>query len=70
MLAGDYVLPLGVNKALNEHDPVAYLTGHMRNLHKGEIAAYQIVAVPVFDNTHRILLRRIVRFMARLSESL
>jgi len=67
MLAGDYVLPLGVNKALNEHDPVAYLTGHMRNLQKGEIAAYQIVAVPVFDNTHRILLRRIRRFRDRIA---
>jgi hypothetical protein len=68
MLAGDYVLPLGVNKALNEHDPVAYLTGHMRNLHKGEIAAYQIVAVPVFDNKHRILLRRIRRFITRIAQ--
>ena len=67
MLAGDYVLPLGVNKALNEHDPVAYLTGHMRNLQKDEIAAYQIVAVPVFDNTHRILLRRIERFRTRIA---
>lgn len=68
MFAGDYVLPLGVNKALNEHDPVAYLTGHMRNLQKGEIAAYQIVAVPVFDNTHRILLRRIRRFITRIAQ--
>lgn len=68
MLAGDYVLPLGVNKALNEHDPVAYLTGHMRNLHKGEIAAYQIVAVPVFNNTHRMLLRRIRRFITRIAQ--
>ena len=66
-LVGDYVLPLGVNKALDEHDPVAYLTGHMRNLQYNEICAYQIVAVPVFTNTHRILLRRVGRFMNRIA---
>lgn len=51
-LASDFALPLSINKALDEHDPIAYLTGHMRNLLPAELIALQIVAVPVFENTH------------------
>lgn len=58
-LSGDFVLPLASQKALEEHDPVAYLTGHMRNLLPDELVAVQIVAVPVFDNTHPNELRHI-----------
>jgi hypothetical protein len=57
-LGDDYVLPLGVNKALDEHDPTAYLTGHMRSLAPGELVAYQIVALPVYNYTHPNELRR------------
>jgi hypothetical protein len=58
-LVGDFVLPLTSQKALDEHDPVAYLTGHMRNLLPDELVAFQIVAVPVLDNTHPNELRHI-----------
>lgn len=58
-LSGDFILPLNDNKAIAEHDPIAYLTGHMRGLAPGDIVAYQIVAVPVFTNTHPNELRRI-----------
>jgi len=57
-LGDDYVLPLGVNKALDEHDPTAYLTGHMRSLAPGELVAYQIVALPIYNYTHPNELRR------------
>lgn len=51
-LDGDFVLPLADHKTLDEHDPIAYLTGHMRSLLPDELVAFQIVAVPVFNNTH------------------
>lgn len=58
-LANDFVLPLGDHKALEEHDPIAYLTGHMRNLPTNALVSFQIVAVPVFNNTHPNELRHI-----------
>lgn len=58
-LMSDFVLPLEDHKALEEHDPIAYLTGHMRNLLPDEVVAFQIVAVPVFKNTHPNELRHI-----------
>jgi hypothetical protein len=58
-LTGDFVLPLADHKTLEEHDPIAYLTGHMRSLLPDELVAFQIVAVPVFDNTHPNELRHI-----------
>ena len=58
-LSGDFVLPLADHKTLEEHDPIAYLTGHMRSLLHDELIAFQVVAVPVFDNTHPNELRHI-----------
>lgn len=66
-LSGDFVLPLASQKALEEHDPVAYLTGHMRNLLPDELMAVQIVAVPVFDNTHPNELRHIRHTQHRIA---
>lgn len=66
-LSGDFVLPLANQKALEEHDPVAYLTGHMRNLLPDELVAVQIVAVPVFDNTHPNELRHIQHTQHRIA---
>lgn len=58
-LHGDFVLPLADHKTLEEHDPIAYLTGHMRSLLPDELVAFQVVAVPVFNNTHPNELRHI-----------
>lgn len=58
-LSGDFVLPLADHKTLEEHDPIAYLTGHMRSLLPDELVAFQVVAVPVFNNTHPNELRHI-----------
>ncbi len=51
-LANDYILSLGTQKVLDEHDPIAYLTGHMRNVPKDALVSFQIVSVPLFNNTH------------------
>lgn len=66
-LGGDYVLPLGLNKALDEHDPIAYLTGHMRSLAPDELVAYQIVALPVYSDTHPNELRRMRNVRHRIA---
>lgn len=66
-LSSDFVLPLASQKALEEHDPAAYLTGHMRNLLPDELVAVQIVAVPVLDNTHPNELRHIRHTQHRIA---
>jgi hypothetical protein len=66
-LGNDFVLPLDTNKVLEEHDPIAYLTGHMRNLAVDELVAVQIVTVPVFSNTHEDVLRRVNEFANRIA---
>ncbi|RYX78650.1 type IV secretory system conjugative DNA transfer family protein [bacterium] len=66
-LAEDFVVPLADNKALEEHDPIAYLTGHMRNLLPDELIAVQIVTVPVFINTHPNEMRHIRDVRSRIA---
>lgn len=68
-LSGDFVLPLADHKTLEEHDPIAYLTGHMRSLLPDELVAFQVVAVPVFNNTHPNELRHIRNTQHRISLS-
>ena len=58
-LSNDFTLPLADHKTLEEHDPIAYLTGHMRSLLLDELVAFQVVAVPVFNDTHPNELRHI-----------
>jgi len=58
-LASDFMLELNNNKTLGEHDPIAYLTGYMRNLLPGELVSFQIVIVPILKNTHPNELRHI-----------
>lgn len=66
-LNGDFVIPLKSHKALDEHDPMAYLTGHMTKLLPDELVAYQIVAVPVLRGTHHRAVRRQRRIEARIA---
>ena len=58
-LTSDFVLPLNNNQTLSEHDPIAYLTGYMRNLLPDELVSFQIILVPVLKNTHPNELRHI-----------
>ena len=46
-LAKHYAYPLAKQDLLNEHDPVAYITGMMTKLKPGELIALQIVVSPV-----------------------
>ena len=68
-LTGDFVLPLQDHKVLEEHDFMAYLTGHMTKLVPGELVAYQIVAMSVYKNTHRVALRQIHRIQSRIARN-
>ena len=67
-LIGDFVLPLADHKTLSEHDPIAYLTGHMRNLLADELVALQVVAVPVLTNTHPNELRHVRDITRRIAQ--
>ncbi|HET8671428.1 MAG TPA: hypothetical protein VFM05_12615, partial [Candidatus Saccharimonadales bacterium] len=66
-LNGDFILPLKDHKTLEEHDPFTYLTGHMTKLTSGELVAFQIVAMPVFNNTHRRITRRQRKIEGRIA---
>lgn len=68
-LAADFVLPLADHKTLEEHDPIAYLTGHMRSLEQDELVAIQIVTVPVFSDTHPNELRHVRDTQGRIALS-
>ncbi|HET8671479.1 MAG TPA: DUF87 domain-containing protein, partial [Candidatus Saccharimonadales bacterium] len=66
-LGSDFILPLKDHKALEEHDLIAYLSGHMTKLASDELAAFQIVAVPVLRSTHHRVTRRQQHIEGRLA---
>lgn len=69
-LSHDFVLPLKDNKTLNEHDPIAYLTGNMTKLKSNEIMVFQIVASPVTSSSHREEIGHINKISKLIHESL
>ncbi len=46
VLSDDFVLPLENQKILGKHDSIAFLTGNMTKLEKGELLSFQIVTSP------------------------
>ncbi len=66
-LHNDFALSLQDLKTLNEHDPIAYLTGHMTKLGPDELIAFQIVVTPVFDVTHPRVVRRLKKLQHRIA---
>lgn len=66
-LNADFILPLKDHKALEEHDLMAFLSGHMTKLLPDELVAYQITSVPVYANTHHRVVRRRRQIEARLA---
>jgi hypothetical protein len=66
-LTADFVLPLNDNKVLSEHDPIAYLTGYMRNLLPEELVSFQVVVTPIFLSTHPNELRHINDIRSRIA---
>ncbi|MEO6761570.1 MAG: DUF87 domain-containing protein [Candidatus Saccharimonadales bacterium] len=57
-LSEDFCLPLKDHTALEEHDPMAFITGHMTSLGPTELIAVQQVITPVRRSTHRRVLHR------------
>lgn len=51
-LSSHFALPLNKQKALDEHDPIAYITGHMTGLSKDDLVAFQVITTPVLSSTH------------------
>ncbi len=69
-LSADFVLPLQDQKALSEHDPMSYLTGHMTKLALNELVAFQLVVTPVLPSLHRGVMRRISEVRQTISRGL
>ncbi len=59
-LAKHYAYPLAKQDLLNEHDPVAYITGMMTKLKPDELIALQIVVSPVKPKEVAILSQKIL----------
>ena len=58
-LNNDFVLPLKDHKTLEEHDLMAYLTGHMTKLAVDGLIGFQIVVTPLSGRTHHRVMRHI-----------
>lgn len=65
-LASDFVLPLQKHKTLEEHDPIAYLTGNMTKLNSDELIAFQAVVTPLSKYSHGSTLRHIGSIQQRI----
>lgn len=51
-LAKSYMYSLQEQSSLSQYDPIAYVTGHMTKLQKGEIIAVQFILTPVTSDSH------------------
>lgn len=65
-LLGDFVLPLQKYKTLNEHDPIAYLTGNMTKLKSDELIVFQAIVTPLTKSSHGSILRHVGKFEQRI----
>ncbi len=65
-LASDFVLPLQKHKTLDEHDPIAYLTGNMTKLNSDELIAFQAVVTPITKYSHNSALRHMSSIQQRI----
>lgn len=65
-LASDFALPLKKHKTLDEHDPIAFLTGNMTKLQPDEIIAFQVIATPLVKTGNRRIFRHIDKVQQRI----
>ncbi len=56
-----FAFPLAKQNVLNQHDPVAYITGMMTKLQENELISFQIIVSPVKIREADILSQRILR---------
>lgn len=59
-LKNHFAFPLAKQNALNQHDPVAYITGMMTKLMPGELVSYQIVVSPTQTHETSTLTNKIL----------
>ncbi|OGL21451.1 hypothetical protein A2707_05450 [Candidatus Saccharibacteria bacterium RIFCSPHIGHO2_01_FULL_45_15] len=57
---GHFAFPLNMQEELEEHDPIAYLTGSMTKLEANEQVAFQIVLTPTRAKEAEIIARKIL----------
>jgi hypothetical protein len=56
-MSADFALPLMKLSALKDHDPIAYITGHMTKLAADDLIGYQVIVTPVTTRTHHRVIR-------------
>jgi len=47
-----FAIPLQTQTLLSQHDPIAYMSGNMRNLKENESMSYQCIITPISHKTH------------------
>jgi len=52
--ANHFAIPLTDQKQLDEHDPIAYLTGNMTKLQLGELVSLQLILSPMDSASNRV----------------
>jgi len=58
--AKHYAYPLAGQNKLNQHDPVAYITGMMTKLKKDELISFQVIISPTKKSEVNLLTRKIL----------
>lgn len=67
-LGKSYVLPLQQQDILNQHDPIAYITGQMTKQEASEMISIQFVTTPVTGRFHFNIMEHISRLNKRMYE--
>ncbi len=65
-LLNSFPHPLKKQKLLEEHDPIAFLTGMMTKLSSGELISFQIITTPVLNTTHGMIINKIKKIKERI----
>jgi hypothetical protein len=65
-LSNNFMLPLKKRQALDEHDPIAYLTGNMTKLEPNELIVLQVVTTPVTQSGHGRIIKRMNSIRQRI----
>jgi hypothetical protein len=68
-MSNDYALPLAESKALEEHDPIAYLTGNMTKLKSDELMVFQAIVTPLTRSGHGSVFRHLDEIQKRIYQN-
>ncbi len=67
---GHFALPLKDQKALSEHDPIAYVTGALTKLRQGELISFQVAASPILSSVHKNLISQMADLQLKIRKGL